>query len=106
MYDTKYSGKSAKKLGEQESKTFVSGSSSVGTEYQQVGSSRKYGNRTGPMGPNKRHKNHLKPRGPFLNGGGNKQVSASYANRTHGGFGTEGARSTLVPPMSRPPKAK
>ncbi len=106
MYDTKYSNKTAKKVGEQQAKTYVSGSRSVPTEYNQVGSSRTYGNRTSPMGPNKRHKNHLKPRGPFLNGGGNKQVSASYANRTHGNFGTEGVSNKLVEPHSRPPKAK
>ena len=43
MYDTKYSNKTPKKIGEQESKSFAPDGASP--EYQQVGSSRKYGNR-------------------------------------------------------------
>jgi hypothetical protein len=104
MYDTKYSGKTPKKIGEQHSTKFAPDGAAPG--YQRTGSSRTYGNKTAPSGPNNRHKNKTTPRGPYLNGGGDKQVSARYANKTHANFGTEGARDTLVPPMSKAPKSR
>lgn len=104
MYDTKYYGKEPKKVGEQQSKKYAP--SSASPEYQQVGSSRTYGNKSAPSGPNSRHESKTTPRGPYLNGGGNKMVTASYSNKTHANFGTEGVKNTLVAPMSKPPKAR
>ena len=103
MYETKYSGKTPKKVGEHQGTKYAPDGAQP--EYQQVGSSIKYPDKSGTHGPNKRHKSKESPRGPYLNGGGNRQVSAHYANKAHAGFGTEGVRDTLVSPTSRPPKA-
>jgi hypothetical protein len=102
MYETKYSGKTPKKVGEQHGTKYAP--DGAAPEYQQVGSKTSYPDKSGTHGPNKRHKNKETPRNPYLNGGGNKQVSASYASKTHANFGTEGARNTLISPTSRPPK--
>lgn len=102
MYDTKYSGKTPKKVGEQHSKQFLS--KSAQPEYQRVGSKDRYPDRKTDSATST-HKSSHKYRNPFLNGGGSKQVSATYPNRTHSNFGTEKGKNTLVSPTSRPPKA-
>lgn len=103
MYDTKYFGKEPKKVGEQHSKKFAPGSASP--EYQQVGSKTSYPDKSTDSARST-HKSTHKYRSPWLNGGGSKQVSASYSNKTHAGFKSEGAKNTLMSPMSGKPKAK
>lgn len=102
MYDTKYSGKTPKKVGEARGAKFAP--DGAAPEYQQRGSSRKYGNSSASVIST--HKSKHKLRNPFLNGGGNKQVSLNPSNSRHSSFKSEGARSTLISPTSRPPKAK
>ena len=103
MYDTKYSGKTPKKVGEQHAKKFAP--DGAAPEYQRVGSKDRYPDRKLDSATST-HKSKHNYRKPWLNGGGNKQISVSYANRTHANFTTEKGKSTLISPTSRPPKAK
>lgn len=102
MYET-YPKSGKRMLGEQQSAKFAPAKASP--EYQQVGSSTSYPSK-GHKGPTSRQRSHEKGRQPWINGGGNKQVSASYANKTHGSFKSEQVANKLVSPTSRPPKAK
>lgn len=90
-------------LGEQKATTFASASGSVGTEYQRKGSSDRYP-ASGHKGPNSRHTSREKMRSPYHTAGGSKQVSASYPDKKHQGFPSEGVQNKLVSPTSRPPK--
>lgn len=103
MYDTKYYNKEPKKVGEQHAKKFAP--DGAAPEYQQVGSKDRYPDK-GKDSASNTHKSKHQYRNPYLNGGGSKQVSASYANKTHAGFKSEGAKNTLKAPMSGQPKAK
>lgn len=103
MYETKYSNKTPKKVGEQHGKKYAP--DGAAPEYQQVGSKDRYPDKANDSGSNT-HKSRHNYRSPYLNGRGNRQVSAHYANRTHGAFTTEKGKNTLVSPTSRPPKAR
>jgi len=102
MFETKYSNfKTGKNIGEQHGAKFAP--ASAAPEYQQVGSSDRYPDH-GHKGPMSRRTSRENMRAPFLNGGGNKQVSAHYAFKKHGAYPSEGAKNTLISPTSRPPK--
>jgi hypothetical protein len=88
-------------IGEQKDAKFAPDGASP--EYQQAGSSQSYPDR-GAKGPNDRHDSRQKSRSPFINGRGNKQVSAFYPKKVHSKFPSEGAANKLVAPMSRKPK--
>jgi len=100
MYET-YPKKGKSMLGEQTSAKFAP--AKAAPEYQQVGSSDRYPAK-GHKGPNTRRTSSERTRSPYLNGGGSKQVSATYPAKTHSQFGSEKVKNSLVSPTSRMPK--
>lgn len=101
MFETKYSGKTPKKYGEQHGASFAP--DRAAPEYQQVSSSDRYPNKSKDSGRGT-HKSTHKNRNPWLNGGGMRQVSATYRKKIHSMFSSEKCRNTLISPTSRPPK--
>ena len=106
MFETKYFNKTPAKVGEQSALHGGAAPDGAAPEYQQTGSKDRYKNSTATNDHMSRRSSSQKLRKPYLNGGGNKQISLNPRNGRYTSFPTETARNTLKSPTSEPPKAR